>query len=145
LSSLAIASNGLIDNEKATYSDSQADTEISKGVAIGLKEIEESLTDKVIENTVRMFLLVRKPDFLGDSKWEFKHDKNPLLANIADQTWIESFREGSIALHPGDSMEIELHTISKYNRNGLLISQTNQITKVYGVIHNTKHSQSDFI
>jgi len=135
----------LNEEEHVYYTDDTHNAEVKKREQIELTQIEEAITDKSISNTIHLFLLIRRPDFLGDTKWEFKHDKQTIYAKIADGTWLSSFKSGNVDLHPGDSIEVDLLEIAKYDKNGQVINKTSEVVKVHDIIHNTAPSAEEFL
>lgn len=47
-------------------------------------EISEVLAARTITSDVEMILKVNRPDFLGNSMWEFNHEGHPMTASILD-------------------------------------------------------------
>lgn len=103
---------------------------------IDIEEVENALTDNEIINESEAFYLIKKPDFLGDSAWSFKHGNKPISIKILHQEWLDNFLSGNIPVVPGDSLKVKIKQTSKYNRNGYLISEKIEIIKVIDVIHN---------
>lgn len=111
--------------------------EISSGtVRIDIEAVEEALTDKEIVNESEMFYLIKKPDFLGDSAWNFKHGTKSVTVKILHQQWLEDFHSGKVPVVPGDSLNVRVRQTMKYNRNGYLINEKLEIVEVIKVIHN---------
>ena len=104
---------------------------------ISLSEIETALTDRTTMNESDAIYLIKKPDFLGDSAWQFKHGKRTIMAKIFDEEWLSNFKSGNIVVKPGDSLQVRIKQICKYNRHGMLLSETLDIIYVINVIHNT--------
>lgn len=103
---------------------------------IDIEDVEEALTENEIVNESEMFYLIKKPDFLGDSAWNFKHGTKSVTVKILHQEWLEEFHSGKVLVVPGDSLNVLVRQTSKYNRNGYLISDRLEIIKVISVIHN---------
>ncbi|NEQ73203.1 MAG: hypothetical protein F6K23_09015 [Okeania sp. SIO2C9] len=95
---------------------------------------EKLLFKEVIENELTMILKVKKPDYLGESKWEFKHEKRRIEAKIADLEWLQSFRNGDVFIFPRASIKAIVKIVSKYDHGGKLISSQYTIKKVIEVI-----------
>ncbi|MEH3117132.1 MAG: hypothetical protein PGN25_05850 [Methylorubrum populi] len=84
------------------------------------------------EGEMSMVLLVRRPDLLGDTKWEFKHGKDTILAAIEDKAWIERFRSGQFVLSSGFALECLVKYVYKYDKAGDLVSVSHVIKEVRG-------------
>jgi len=106
------------------------------GIKIDIEEVENALTDNEIVNESEVFYLIKKPDFLGDTAWSFKHGTKSVSVKILHQEWLENFLSGKIPVVPGDSLHVKIKQTSKYNRNGYLISEKTEIIEVIDVIHN---------
>jgi len=103
---------------------------------IDIEAVEEALTENEIKNESEMFYLIKKPDFLGDSAWNFRHGKKSVTVKILHQEWLDEFHSGKIPVVPGDSLNVLVRQTSKYNRNGYLISDKLEIIEVINVIRN---------
>ena len=77
-----------------------------------------------------MILKVKKPDYLGDSKWLFKHGNGTISAKITDQQWLNDFQNRKIDVRPQDSLVCVVKIIVKYDYNYEVISTTHEVTEV---------------
>ena len=105
-------------------------------INIDIEDVENALTDNEIINETEVYYLIKKPDFLGDSAWSFKHGNKSVSVKILDQEWLDKFLSGQIPVVPGDSLQVKIKQTSKYNRNGYLIAEKTEIIEVINVIHN---------
>lgn len=106
------------------------------GIKIDIEEVEKALTDNEIVNESEVFYLIKKPDFLGDTAWSFKHGTKSVSVKILHQDWLENFLSGKIPVVPGDSLHVKIKQTLKYNKNGYLISEKTEIIEVIAVINN---------
>ena len=112
--------------------------EIKSGTPkIDIDAVEEALTENEIINESELFYLIKKPDFLGDSAWGFKHGNKSVTVKILDQNWLDEFHAGKVIVVPGDSLQVLVRQTSKYNRNGYLISEKLEVIEVINIIHNS--------
>ncbi len=88
-----------------------------------------------------MILKVKKPDFLGDSKWEFVHE-SAIEAKLLDDQWLAKFRNNEIPLQPGSALRVLMHVEVEYGYDKELVSRKYQIVKVYEVIPPPPHEQA---
>lgn len=59
----------------------------------------------------RTRLRIKKPDFLGESRWEFRiHENHTIAAKITDDDWLMRFHAGEIMIKCGDLLEADLVT-----------------------------------
>jgi len=110
-------------------------------LAITPEKIEELITSEVIPSETTMIVKVKKPDFLGESQWEFHYDGKVLSAKILDAQWLLNFQEGKIPLSPGDAVRASVKTDVLYGHDREVIATHHAITKVLEVIPNPTYRQ----
>jgi hypothetical protein len=81
-----------------------------------------------------MTLLVKKPDYLGQSRWEFRQDDHPLEAKIVDLEWLERFQDGRVVLKPGDALKAIVKTEVARGFEGNVVDARHEVTKVLAVV-----------
>lgn len=134
------SSTGELNNDESfeLKSSNQVVREIKSGTQkIDIDAVEEALTDDEVINESELFYLIKKPDFLGDSAWGFKHGNKSLTVKILDQGWLDEFQSGKVIVVPGDSLQVLVRQTSRYNRNSYLISEKLEVIKVKNIIHNS--------
>ncbi|MCG6191398.1 hypothetical protein [Maribellus maritimus] len=128
-------------NANESFELKSANTEVkeikSGAPKIDIDAVEEALTENEIINESELFYLIKKPDFLGDSAWGFKHGKKSVTVKILDQDWLDEFHSGKVIVVPGDSLQVLVRQTSNYNRNGYLISEKFEVIEVKNIIHNS--------
>ncbi len=85
-----------------------------------------------------MILKVKKPDFLGESMWDFRYEGKKLPAKLLDDAWLKSFRNGEVTLHPGDALKGMVEVETKYGIEREVIATHHNIVKVEEIIHDHK-------
>jgi hypothetical protein len=95
--------------------------------------VADDLISEPSKGQMKMILLVRKPDYLGDSLWAFRHGKQSIEAHILDTEWLARFRAGREVILPGSAIVGLVDYEYSYNQNGELIDQKHDIIKVLGV------------
>lgn len=83
---------------------------------------------------MKMVLLVRKPDYLGNSLWEFRHGETRLSAHIKDENWLTKFRLGEELVVPGSALDCIVQYEYKYDDRGELLSATHDVIEVLAVL-----------
>ncbi len=68
---------------------------------------ENPIVKTIKQKPTSVDLLVKKPDLLGDSKWQFIFNKN-IEAKIEDELFLEKVRNGQIVILAGDKINCEL-------------------------------------
>lgn len=99
--------------------------------------------EEIIISQSEMILKIKKPDYLGDSKWEFRHRKETINAKITDNDWLAKFRDRQISLKPGDSIRANVEIEVKYDFDREVNSINHTITKVLEVIYSSPNNQSN--
>jgi len=79
--------------------------------------IEDLLTKEAISNESIAILKIKKPDYLGSSMWEFKHNGKQITAKILHDEWLLRFQRRRIDIRPGDSIRARLNTVVKYGHD----------------------------
>jgi hypothetical protein len=102
--------------------------------AITPETIEEILVKETITNEETLILKVKKPDYLGESKWEFQIGKI-ITAKIEDAAWLVNFRgrKPEARILPGDSLRVVADHTTKYGFDNEVISEEYVIREVLGV------------
>jgi len=90
-----------------------------------------------------MILKVKKPDYLGESKWDFRHGGRSFPAKIIHKVWLESFQNREIDIRPGDSIRTMVEMTDKYDFDGELIGTDYNILQVIEVIQINSPKQMD--
>jgi len=100
-----------------------------------MQTIDEFCAGETIENDVTDIVKVRKPDFLGETAWEFRYEDKGISAKISDDLWLNKYLSGHEVVLPGDSLKVNMHIISTYDGNKIWIKSKYEITKVLAVVH----------
>lgn len=97
--------------------------------------IEEILTEAVTESTSELVLLVKRPDYLGNARWEFRLGEHPLDAKITDSAWLTRFQAGLVPLRPGDALVARVLTEVSRGFEGNVVSTRHFVVEVLNVQH----------
>ena len=101
-------------NDKAFYYSSDLDkVKFNLDFYVTPENIEELLTKETIKSESEMIVKVKKPDYLGESKWECKFGKSHINMAIADKEWLKRFQNREILVQPQDSLRgrVQIHII----------------------------------
>lgn len=90
-------------------------------------------------------LMVRKPDMLGNTAWQFRIGKKNLTLPIEDAGWLDSYHAREIPILSGDALLVTLRTVNKFADNGELVETKQSITKVIKVIQQGGSAQGDLL
>lgn len=102
--------------------------------------IDKKTTEKFSEGEI--ILTIRKPDMVGQSKWQFTRGKFPVFAKIADEEWLSRFHSRKvIGLHSGDAMRCKVKFIYIFDDKGTMIEEQIEITAVLEIIEGSGGDQ----
>ncbi len=107
------------------------------------EEIEELITKELVTNEITIILKVKKPDYLGESQWEFKHGNSPINAKITDVEWLRNFQQREIDVRPQDSIKAKVKQIICYDYDHNPISTKHEIVKIFQIIRAENNEQGD--
>ena len=130
-------------NDKASYLTDHEKVGFNLEFGLAPESIEELLTKDTIISQSEMILKVKKPDYLGESKWDFRHGGRSFPAKIIHKEWLDSFQNRQIDIRPGDSIRAMIEMMNKYDFNGELIGTDYNILQVIEVIRTNNPKQID--
>lgn len=133
----------LNDADRAKFVSNEGTVEFNLSLYIAPETIEELITADIIESSSQMIMKVKKPDFLGISQWEFRHDNRVIIAKILDEEWLKKFQEGTILIKPGDAIRAEVHTQVRYGFDRDVVATHHSVIKVIQVIHKEETYQAN--
>jgi hypothetical protein len=97
-------------------------------------------TEKYGEGEI--ILIIRKPDMVGRSKWQFTHGRHPVFAKITDEEWLAEFHSRKVTgLHSGDAMQCKVKFIYIFDDKGTMIEEQIEIIKVIEIIEGSGYEQ----
>jgi hypothetical protein len=94
---------------------------------------------------MEMVLLVKKPDYLGESLWEFRHGNTPVHAHILDSGWLSDFQSGEVVITPGDAPVCRVSYGYGYDSQGKLKKVKHEVLKVHRVIQIAQGHQTSLL
>lgn len=98
------------------------------------ESIEDLITKERICQQSEMILKVKKPDYLGESKWDFRHGGRSFPAKVVHKEWLQSFQNREINIRPGDSIRARVELTDRYDYEGELIATDFNILEILEVI-----------
>lgn len=134
VSALAQACSSLTVGDSAKYLTTGRADIINGNFRVTTQQIEGLLTYHTLVNTETMILKVKKPDFLGESIWEFRYEGKRTPVKVADEGWLKDFHDGKIELRPGYAIQGSVEVETKYGQDNEVIAIHRRIMKVENVI-----------
>ncbi|OQC55505.1 MAG: hypothetical protein BWX55_00051 [Deltaproteobacteria bacterium ADurb.Bin022] len=134
LQRITTATDGLKGSDSVKYLTSEDSIPFNLSFKIIPETIEDLMTKETIKSPMEMILKVKKPDYLGDSKWEFKHENKNYLMKILDEEWLAEFQNRQVDIRPGDSIRAKVQIIAKYGYDLNVVSIHHNILEIIDVI-----------
>lgn len=107
---------------------------------VNIEAIEPVTVDETItkierhEGEFETTLLIKKPDYLGNSKWDLRDDKKSISAHILDAEWLRDFHNGDVILQPGSALHCTIKYRADRDERGNEISTEYEVTRVHDTI-----------
>lgn len=121
-------------DDKATFETTEGDrVEFNLSLRIVPESLKDLLIEESLSQTEEMILKVKKPDFLGESKWEFVHEHG-FEAKMLDFSWLREFRNGDVLLLPGSAIRARVQVDVMYGVGHQIVSRSFSILKVIEVV-----------
>lgn len=133
-----VAKSELSEGDRITYVPKGGDPiDFDLSVSWSGEEIKDLLVKETTKfENMPMNLIVKKPDYLGDSKWDLRHGRKPISARIEDAEWLVGFQARKVDVRPGDALKCLVTVEHHYGYDNELVSEAFVVTKVEGVLEN---------
>ena len=142
IESITRAVSSLDEKDKAIYITSENKTEINVNFNFVPEKIDELITKETItQKQAEMILKVKRPDYLGESQWEFRHGTQAIYAKIIDMEWLDEFQNRKHDVRPGDSLRTKVDITVKYGFDDEVVSINHNIVKVLKVVRAENNNQ----
>lgn len=128
------ASKLLSSNDDIFFTLDGVSKKYNRDFSISKESIENILTKDTVEDDVLLELGIKKPDYIGNSMWEFIHEKKIIEAKLLHETWLKEFRDRKVTLKPGDSLEALVRVTKFYNHRAEEINKTYVVLEVKNII-----------
>lgn len=135
----------LLPTDRVIFESDSGAIEMNKAFKISSDEIESILTktEEVVETD--MCLKVKRPDYLGSSRWEFKCNDRTIEAKIDDVDWLSKFQTRRYDVRPGDSINARVRVTIKRDQKGLIVAERFAIISVIDTIESTPSFQPSLL
>ncbi|MGB3931256.1 MAG: hypothetical protein WBL20_20125 [Sphingobium sp.] len=127
----------LIPGDRALLQSNYGEVEMRLSVSWLIEDIEALAVARTLDQpAAEMILAVKKPDYLGTSKWELRFGKRTIQAKIEDEEWLRRFQHRQEDVRPGDALRCVVSIQHLYGYDNELISERYVITDVREVLVN---------
>ena len=142
------AVNGLSANDSVYFATSNVNVEIPKGIPLDEDVAQQLLLEYVEENRdLAAVLKVKKPDYLGRSKWSVVYQRNGRTIDVKIQhyTWLDQYQTNSLgdSILPGDCLLAVMLVRCGFGKGGEIVFEDFIVEEVLKVIHSS-HEQRGF-
>lgn len=111
--------------------------EFNLSVVLPIEDIQQLAVARTITNPpAEMILPVKKPDYLGDSKWDLRHGKRNISAKIEDESWLRRFQSRQVDVRPGDALRCRVEIANLYGFDNELLTEKYTVLEVLEVLVN---------
>lgn len=122
-------------NDKATFSSPNRTSKFNPNLIVTDAMIKEIVTKTTLTNTGEKIIKVKKPDYLGSSKWTFKYGNSTIEAKINHHEWLGKFQNGKILLKPGDSLRVTLYEAVMFGFDNEVVHTDYEVLRVHEVVY----------
>lgn len=127
----------LLPGDRATMLTDEGDIEFNLSIKLNVDDIEAlAVAQTIINPPAEMILPVKRPDYLGDSKWELRHGKRNISAKIEHQHWLRLFQNRQIDVRPGDALRCIVQVETLYGFDNELLNERYTVIEVKEVLMN---------
>jgi hypothetical protein len=88
--------------------------------------VEETITKRTTQ--VETKLVIKKPDIMGDSKWDFYYENKRISANINDNEWLERLHNREFKIGSGDAINVKLEQYVELDTANIPIENSEKYT-----------------
>lgn len=132
----------LDERDTVRYESPFGSVDIPRSLHVNETLIRELLTREILISEDVRIVKVKKPDYLGKSKWVLKYAGHAIEANIEDHEWLHHFQTNTVVLHPGDSLRVLMREEVSYGHAGEVVHINNVVKAVLEIIPPTRYDQS---
>ncbi len=102
---------------------------------VSIEKLEKEATRETSSHRdPAMILVVKKPDYLGNSQWLFRYGGKNIATTIEDKEWLNRFQAREEDVRPGDALKCEVRIEVAYSYSNNVIAQKYYIEKIERVI-----------
>ena len=139
------ALNYLGADDQATLRSPEGISQYNPKLVVPDRIVQEIVTRETLASTSERIIKVKKPDYLGQSRWVFKYSGHMIEAKISDADWLLKFQSKEVHLQPGDSLKALLREEVSYGYDSEIVHTEYEVVKVMGVIRGLSNTQQTIL
>lgn len=129
------------DGDRVSVITPEGELEMNLTMRWDIENIEALAVKEIMKFPTILIFAVKKPDYLGDSKWELRHGKRNISAKIEDEEWLKKFQARQIDVRPGDSLKCKVEIEHLYGHDNELITERYIVKEVIDVLPDSYNNQ----
>ena len=125
----------LVSGDRARMLTHDGDIEMNLSIKFPIEDIEAMAVANTLSSpATEMIMAVKKPDYLGESKWDLRHGKRTISAKIEDDAWLQRFQNREVDVRPGDALRCMAEIELLYGYDNELIAERYTVKQVLDVM-----------
>lgn len=132
-------------NDLATFNSPLGASKFNPNLTVSDDVVQELITRETIPSEGERILKVKKPDYLGNSKWGFKYGQHMIEAKVLDTDWLGKFQNNHQSLNPGDSLRVILREEIAYGYDNDIVHTEYEVLKVKAIIRGIRGVQESIL
>lgn len=124
----------LSNGDHASLKSSEGASRFNQSLMISDHVVRDLITRETLSTKGERILKVKKPDYLGTSKWSFQYGGHLIEARILDEPWLIRFQNNQEQVHPRDSLRVSFREAVSYGYDNEVVHTEYEIVRVFEVI-----------
>jgi len=139
------ATKSLNNVDEAFFRTPKSKRKINKDFHLTDEELQSLVIERVEQIPSTETLIIKKPDLLGRSMWDFIRNKVTISAKLRDENWLNKFHQRLEVIAPGDGINCDLVTFIYYDKKNIVVDMKHEIIKVHKrVVFNFSQLELDY-
>ncbi len=143
ISNIYITNSSLESGESVSIEINGEEVLLSRRIQISQENVEALMIKRTLKSESNVVLRIKKPDYLGKSKWSFYFEDRVIEAKILDLSWLENFQNQQVDIRPKDSLRVKMLSKVDLADNGIIMREHHEILEVVEVIKYNHYTQLD--
>lgn len=129
-SEMGKATKPLNDVDEAYFKTGLSNKKINKDFFLSDEDLQALIVSRVERVSSKETLIIKKPDLLGRSMWDFIRNKAAISAKLRDEDWLNKFHQRLEIIAPGDGLYCDLITFVYYDKKDMVVDIKYEVMKV---------------
>jgi hypothetical protein len=143
ISKIGDALGNLQEGDSASLFSIQGKSPFNKDLMVSTDAVNRVITRETLVSEAERIVKVKKPDYLGSSKWMVKYGTHLIEAKILDNGWLARFQGRDVILQPQDSLRVLMREEVSYGYDNEIVCTNYSIVKVVQLIPALKWEQTN--